>query len=288
MSTQSQSRDKHASGFSPSRCPSPTYPYTAGQGQGQGLLGRVCAGVCGCRGRPGIRKKKGASRHVGVAHGHTGFWLRCSSVESDAARRDDGTMRRRTASQTADGADGVTEETDDRRPRESESTATECPLAAQLRTRQPEAKTGARTFRRRRWTDASSGPRGRAMAMAMTMVTVSELVGQPCMADKAEQNRHTENRACLQHFRDLRTSRSRCFTSAQDVCVSVGRRTCATIWVSMHRGGVQSARVLLVSRCVGVGVETAGGTEDTAFLVSVGLTTQVKPRDFKLTHPAPT
>lgn len=113
--------------------------------------------------------------------------------------------------------------------------------------------------------------------MAMTMVTVSELVGQPCMADKAEQNRHTENRACLQHFRDLRTSWSRCFTSAQDVCVSVERLTCATIWVSMHRGPwpAKWARVL-VSRCVGVGIETAGGTEDTAFLVSVGLTTQVK------------
>lgn len=96
------------------------------------------------------------------------------------------------------------------------------------------------------------------------------------MADKAEQNRHTEKRAWLQHFRDLRTSRS------HKMCVFVGRRTCATIWVSMHRGGVQSARVLLESRCVGV--ETAGRT-DTAFLVSVGLTTQVKPR--ALTHPPP-
>lgn len=75
--------------------------------------------VCGCHGRPGIQKKTGASRHVGVPHGHTGFRLRCSSVESVESERrwDDGTMRRRTLSQAADRADGFTEKTDDRRPR---------------------------------------------------------------------------------------------------------------------------------------------------------------------------
>lgn len=82
---------------------------------------------------------------------------------------------------------------------------------------------------------------------------------------------------------DVRTSTFS--THLHKMCVSVWRRTRATrderrsgCLCTEARGPwpAKWARVL-VSRCVGV---------ETAFLVRVGLTTQVEPRD--LTHPAPT